>query len=76
MTGVVAMAILGAGLGLAIVPFAWLLGGGEPTVSTAVLCMVIGGLAATSAALAAVRVAKRARIRPRRVVDDRARIAA
>jgi serine/threonine-protein kinase len=76
VTGIVGMALLGAGLGLAIVPFAWLLGGGEPTLSTATLCAAIGGAAAISAALAAVRVGKRARIRPRRGADIPARVAA
>lgn len=76
VTGIVGMALLGAGLGLTIVPFAWLLGGGEPTVATAVVTMAIGGAAAISAGLAAVRVGTRARIRPRRGADARARAVA
>jgi hypothetical protein len=76
VTGIVGMALLGAALGLTVVPFAWLLGGGEPTVSTAVVTMVIAGVAAISAGLAAVRVGTRARIRPRRGANARVRAAA
>jgi serine/threonine protein kinase len=66
VTGLVGMGILGAGVGLVLVPFAWLLGGAEPTMTTAVVSMLLGTGAAISAALAAIRVGRRARIRPRR----------
>jgi hypothetical protein len=72
VTGVIGMVLLGAGLGLVVVPLAWLLGAGEPTMSTAVVCMVLGALAAVTAALAAIRVGQRARIRPRRAAEAKA----
>lgn len=72
ITGILGMVVLGAGLGAVIVPLAWLLGGGEPTVSTAVVAMVLGVLSAVAAALAAIRVGQRARIKPRRAAEAKA----
>jgi serine/threonine protein kinase len=72
VTGLVGMVVLGGGLGLVLVPFAWLLGGAEPTMTTAVVSMLFGAGAAVAAALAAIRVWQRARIKPRRAAEARA----
>lgn len=66
VSGVIGMAILGAGLGADIAGLLWLLGSPEPTIPTVVVCAICGSGAAVAASLAAVRVAKRARIRPKK----------
>jgi hypothetical protein len=76
LTGVFGMAVIGAGIGLVVVPVVWLLGGPEPATGTAVACMVLGALASIVAALAAIRVGKRARIKPKKGQKRVAQIAA
>ncbi len=66
LSGVIGMAILGAGLGADIAGLMWLLGSPEPTIATVIVCAICGGGAAVAASLAAVRIARRARIRPRK----------
>jgi len=66
LSGVIGMAILGAGLGADLAGLMWLLGSPEPTIATVIVCAICGGGAAVAASLAAVRIARRARIRPRK----------
>ncbi|MDQ6616090.1 MAG: protein kinase [Actinomycetota bacterium] len=73
VSGVIGMAFLGAGLGATIVGLMWLLGSPEPTVTTVVLCALCGSGAAIATSLAAIRIAQRARIRPRKGAASRAR---
>ena len=65
VSGVVGMALLGAGLGATIVGLTWLLGSPEPTISTVIVCAIFGSGAAIAGSLAAIRIARRARIKPR-----------
>lgn len=76
LTGVVGMAVIGAGIGLVAVPVVGLLGGPEPATGTAVACMVLGAAASIVAALAAIRVGKRARIKPKKGQKHVAQMAA
>ena len=65
-SSLVGMALLGALLGATMVPLTWLLGSPEPTITTGVICAVCGGGAGVAAALAAQRIARRARIKPKK----------
>jgi serine/threonine-protein kinase len=65
VSGVIGMAIFGAGLGATIVGLTWLLGSPEPTPTTIIVCAACGAAAGVAASLAAIRVAKRARIKPK-----------
>jgi serine/threonine-protein kinase len=66
VSGVIGMAILGAGLGADIVGIMWQLGSPEPTVTTLAVCALCGAGAGVTASLAAIRIARRARIRPKK----------
>jgi serine/threonine protein kinase len=66
VSGVIGMALFGAGLGATIVGLTWLLGSPEPSVTTIVVCAVCGAGAGIAASLAAIRMARRARIRPKK----------
>jgi hypothetical protein len=65
VSGVVGMALFGAGLGATIVGLTWLLGSPEPTIASVVVCAICGSGAAVAASLAAIRIARRARIKPK-----------
>lgn len=58
-SGVVSVAIVGAGAGLVALLISWLLGGVEPSIAVAVACMVVGATAGGLAAVAAARAGRR-----------------
>jgi len=66
VSGVIGMAILGAGLGADIAGLLWLLGSPELSVTTAIACAICGAGAAICGSLAGIRMARRARIRPKK----------
>lgn len=66
VSGVIGMTVLGAGLAVSLVGLTWTLGGPEPTAATISVCAACTAGAACATSIAAVRMAKRARIRPRR----------
>ncbi len=69
ITGIAGLMLVGAGLGVAAVLFAWLGGVREPFVATAIGCMILGAAGGGAAALTAVAIGRRARIRPKRHME-------
>jgi hypothetical protein len=66
LSGLIGSALLGAGVGATIVGLNWLRDVTEPTITitTVIVCALFGSGAGIAASLAAIRIAKRIRIRP------------
>jgi serine/threonine-protein kinase len=65
ISGLAGMVLIGAALGAVLVPFVWLLGGPEPSATSAVVCLLFGAGAGVAGGMAAIRVGRRARIKPK-----------
>jgi serine/threonine-protein kinase len=70
-SGVFGMTLVGAGVGLLTVVVGWLLGGGEPTVTAAVLCGVFGAGGSAAAAVTVARLGRHRRGRQVRSSSSR-----
>jgi serine/threonine-protein kinase len=66
VSGVIGLAVFGAGLGATIVGFTWLVGSPEPSITTIIVCALAGTGAGIAASLAAIRISRRSRIRPKK----------
>ncbi len=71
ISGVIGLALFGAGFGATIVGFMWLIGSPEPSIATIVVCALAGAGAGIAASLAAIRVARRSRIKPKKRAQAR-----
>jgi serine/threonine-protein kinase len=66
VSGVAGMTLLGVALGVLVVGIMWQLGNPETTVTTLIICAACGAGTGVTTALAAVRIGRRARIRPKK----------